>query len=163
MKIFITGESGVGKTTLIEEIGEILKSKGIKISGFITKEERKDGKRIGFKIVDLVSKKEYLFASKLISSEIKFGNYFLHIENLEKVLNESLKIPFKYLIIDEIGKMEFYSNFFKEKVFNLMKSEKNIISVLHRDFVDIFKNYGKIFILTRENRDSIKKEILKLI
>lgn len=163
MKIFITGESGVGKTTLIEEIVEILKSKGGIVSGFITKEERLKGKRVGFKIVDLISKKEYLFASKSIQSKIKFGSYYLHLENLEKVLNESLKIKYEYLIIDEIGKMEFYSNFFKEKIFELMKSEKNIISVLHRDFVENFKNYGKIFTLTRENRDSIKKEVLKLI
>lgn len=163
MKIFITGESGVGKTTLIEEIGVFLIKKGINVSGFITKEERREGKRIGFKIIELISKKEYIFASKIIQSNVKFGSYFLLLENLEKVLNESINRNYKYLIIDEIGKMEFYSKYFKEKIFDLMKTDKNIIAVLHRDFVDNFKIYGKIFILTRENRNYIKDEILKLI
>ncbi|MCX8095271.1 MAG: NTPase [Caldisericia bacterium] len=163
MKIFITGESGVGKTTLIEEISNELIKNGIKISGFITKEDRREGKRIGFKIVEILSKKEYLFASKLIESKIKFGTYFLHIENLEKILSDSLKKSFDFLIIDEIGKMEFYSNYFKETIFELMKSNKNIIAVLHRNFVDIFKIYGKIFILTRDNKISVKKDILKII
>lgn len=163
MKIFITGESGVGKTTLIEEIVDSLIKKGIKISGFITKEERREGKRMGFKIMELISKKEYIFASKIIQSNVKFGSYFLHLENLEKVLSESVNKNYKYLIIDEIGKMEFYSKFFKEKIFDLMKSDKNIIAVLHRDFVDNFKIYGKIFVLTRENKNYIKDEIIKLI
>lgn len=163
MKIFITGESGVGKTTLIEEISDFLIKKGFNISGFITKEERREGKRIGFKIIELITKKEYLFASKIIQSNVKFGSYFLHLENLEKVLDDSLKKTFQYLIIDEIGKMEFYSKYFKDEIFKLMGSDKNIIAVLHRDYVDKFKIYGKIFILNRENKNHIKNDILKLI
>jgi len=163
LKIFITGESGVGKTTLIEEISEILEKNGVKISGFITKEERVQGKRVGFKIIDLIDKKEYLFASKIFESGIKFGSYHLHIKNLEEVLRKSINYKYEYLIIDEIGKMEFYSNYFKEVVNNLVKSDKNIVAVLHRDFIENFNKYGKIYVLYRYNKEEIKNEILKTI
>lgn len=163
MKIFITGESGVGKTTIIEEISKILLKKGFKISGFITKEIREKGVRVGFKIIDLNRNIEMIFASKLIETDVKFGSYYLNIKNLEETLKEILKKDFDFLIIDEIGKMEFYSTLFKEKIFELMKSDKKIIAVLHRNFVEDFKIYGKIFILNRNNKEFIKNEILKLI
>jgi len=59
--------------------------------------------------------------------------------------------------------MEFYSKNFRENINYLMKSETNILSTLHRDFVENFKIYGKIFTLTSNNREIVKNEILKLM
>ena len=53
MRIFITGMPGVGKTTLALKIAEGLKDLGYKVGGFITKEIRKNGRRVGFKIITL--------------------------------------------------------------------------------------------------------------
>lgn len=114
MKIFITGEVKVGKTTLIKEISEILIKNGYKISGFITTDVVKEEKRVGFNIIDIVTKEERLFASKLIKTEQKFGSYYLNIKNLDKTLENVLKREYDFLIIDEIGKMEFYSKIFIE-------------------------------------------------
>jgi nucleoside-triphosphatase len=163
LKIFITGESGVGKTTLIEEISKILIKNKFTISGFITKEIRESGKRVGFKIIDLNSNIEKIFASKIYTTPYKFGSYYLNIENLDDILKQSLKRDFYFLIIDEIGKMEFYSSFFKNKINEIMKKDIKLLATLHRDFIDSFKNYGKIFVLTNSNRDKVKYEILRII
>ncbi|MGB9749806.1 MAG: NTPase [Caldisericia bacterium] len=162
MKIFITGESGVGKTTLIKEISDILIKREFKISGFITTDFILKGKRIGFNIVDINTKEERIFASKNIKLDFKFGSYYLNIKNLDEIFNKVLKRNYEILIIDEIGKMEFYSENFKEKIDNLMKSETKILATLHRDFVEKYKIYGNIFILTKENKEKIKNEILKI-
>lgn len=163
MKIFITGEPRVGKTTLIKEISNILIIKGYKTSGFITTDLISNGYRTGFNIIDLMTKEERIFASKNIKTGYKFGSYYLNIENLEEIFNRVIKSDFDILIIDEIGKMEFYSKKFKDKIFEIMKSNINILATLHRDFVEQFKIYGKFFVLNKNNKENIKNEILKLI
>ncbi|MGQ9845726.1 MAG: nucleoside-triphosphatase [Caldisericia bacterium] len=163
MKIFITGEVKVGKTTLIKEISEILIKSGYKISGFITTDVLKEGKRVGFNIIDIVTKEERLFASKLIKTEQKFGSYYLNIKNLDKTLENILKREYDFLIIDEIGKMEFYSKIFIESIENIVKKDINLLATLHRDFIVNYQNYGIIYVLTLNNREKIKNEILKIV
>lgn len=163
MKIFITGEPKIGKTTLIKELSDLLMKRGVEISGFITSDLISEGKRVGFNIIDIVTKEERIFASKNIETKYKFGSYYLNIDNLDEIFNKIVKGDYEVLIIDEIGKMEFCSKNFREKINYLMKSETNILSTLHRDFVENFKIYGKIFTLTSNNREIVKNEILKLM
>lgn len=57
MNIFITGNPGCGKSTLIKKLLEGIAGK--KVSGMITPEIRVDGVREGFKIIDLASGKDW--------------------------------------------------------------------------------------------------------
>ncbi|BAL80279.1 NTPase [Caldisericum exile] len=158
-KIFITGNPACGKTTLIKEIGELLKIKGVAFSGFITEEIREKGFRKGFTIEDLKTKEKLIFASLEGFSNIKFGKYFLNIENFERIALKVFDDSPKIVLIDEIGKMEFYSNKFRKYFLENLQRNKNIVGTLHRDFVKDFEQY-KIYTLTRENYQKIKHEIL---
>ncbi|XP_059981842.1 cancer-related nucleoside-triphosphatase isoform X2 [Lagenorhynchus albirostris] len=51
--VFLTGPPGVGKTTLIQKVSEVLKSSGVPVDGFYTEEVRQGGRRIGFDVVTL--------------------------------------------------------------------------------------------------------------
>jgi nucleoside-triphosphatase len=51
MRLFLTGNPGVGKTTLIRAVVERLE--GITSAGFYTEEIRQIGQRTGFRIVTL--------------------------------------------------------------------------------------------------------------
>ena len=54
MILLLTGAPGIGKTTAILKAVEMLKSrKKIIVGGMITKEIRKNDKRIGFQLIDL--------------------------------------------------------------------------------------------------------------
>lgn len=162
MKIFITGEPGVGKTTLLKNISLFLKEKEIPFSGFITEEIRREGKRIGFKIVDLETHKEEIFADISKKTPIKFGKYFLDIKNFESI---ALKVfsQRNIILIDEIGKMEFFSKNFRELLFKNIEENINLIATLHRDFVKDFKKYGEIFNLSYENRRELKDKIINIL
>jgi nucleoside-triphosphatase len=64
------------------------------------------------------------------------------------------------VIIDEIGKMEFYSRSFKYYLFKNLEKDVNLIATLHRDFVKDFSCY-EILTLTRENYSDIKNHIIE--
>ncbi len=46
--VFLTGRPGVGKTTVIERALQMMGD--IEMHGFITREMREDGRRVGFRI-----------------------------------------------------------------------------------------------------------------
>lgn len=165
MRIFITGMPGVGKTTLALKIAEKLKDLGYKVGGFITKEIRKNGKRVGFKIITLDTNEETVLAY-VGDGKIKVGKYAVFIENLDKVGVEAIKRALKdadIIVIDELGTMEFKSKKFSEVVDEVIKSDKPLLATLHRNWVNKFKDKGRIYTLTVENRDKLFKEILNNI
>ncbi len=165
MKIFLTGLPGCGKTTVLLKVIEILKQRGLKIGGIITPEKRIGQKRIGFLVKDIYSGKERLLASSDYKFGPRLGKYRVNLDNFEKIALPALQFAFKncdLIAIDEIGKMEFFSEKFKQKVFEILNSDKRVIAVLHRSFVFQFKDYGKIFEVTIENRENLPKEIAQL-
>jgi len=162
VKIFITGNPGCGKTTLIKEIVLHFKEKDIPLSGFITEEVRKGNTRIGFGIQDLKTLEKKVFASTENVTQYRFGKYYLDLSNFESIALKAFERR-DFVLIDEIGKMEFYSVKFKDLLIENLDKDINIIATLHRDFVVDFKKYGKVFYLTRENFENTKEEILKII
>jgi len=162
VKIFITGNPGCGKTTLIKEIVLHFKEKDIPLSGFITEEMRKGNTRIGFGIQDLKTLEEKVFASTENVTQYRFGKYYLDLSNFESIALKAFESR-DFVLIDEIGKMEFYSVKFKDLLIENLDKDINIIATLHRDFVVDFKKNGKVFYLARENFENTKKEILKII
>jgi nucleoside-triphosphatase len=162
--VFITGLPGCGKTTLIKEILKELKNPA---KGFFTEEIRDKGKRIGFKIVTL-SKKEGILAKIGFESPYKVSKYGVVLKDLEEIgvkeIEEGLKGDF-LIVVDEIGKMELFSNKFKELILRALDSKNKVIGTIilaSNSFCDKIKKRKdtKIFYLKKENRGKVKKEIL---
>jgi nucleoside-triphosphatase len=165
VKVFLTGLPGCGKSTVLLKAIEILKQKGLKIGGIITPEKRVGEKRVAFLVKDIYSGKEGILASVDQKFGPRLGKYKINLEDFEKVALPALEFAIKncdLIAIDEIGKMEYFSEKFKQKVFEILNSDKKVIAVLHRNFVPQFKNYGKIFEVTKENRESLPDKIVEL-
>ncbi|RLJ71319.1 nucleoside-triphosphatase [Hydrogenivirga caldilitoris] len=172
MKIFITGEPGVGKTTLIKKIVQRL---GDKALGFWTQEvrDRKTRRRIGFKVVTTEGK-EALFASKNFTSKHLVGSYGVNVKRFEEVvlpiLKRALKERDKVIVIDEVGKMELFSKEFRELVSSIARDPKSkILATLpirdvHPLVRELRKLQGAVLIeLTRSNREGMEEEVMKLL
>ncbi|MCM8763094.1 MAG: NTPase [Candidatus Omnitrophica bacterium] len=161
--ILLTGRPRSGKTTLLKQIIKDLKASS---GGFYTEEIIKDNKRIGFKLITLDGK-EGILAKEGLESKFRLGRYGINLKDLEEIGVRAIKEALKnkdVVIIDEIGKMELFSQKFKEVVLEALNSEKRIIGVVHRENRGFLKDIKsrpdiELFELNLENQ----KEILERI
>jgi len=163
--ILITGLPGVGKTTLIKKIFEELKD--LHPVGFYTEEIREEGVRKGFELISLDGRRG-LLSHKNIKSRNRVGKYKVDVKSFDEFLDS---IPFLHpsthlIIIDEIGKMECFSDKFKKILMDILDSEKWVIAAIALKGSELIAEVKKredikLFEIMKNNRDSLLSEILK--
>jgi len=168
VRIFLTGLPGCGKSTILLNVIEILKQKGVKIGGIITPEKREKGERIAFLVKDVYSGKEN-FLAKLQAGEknkLKVGKYVVFKEEFEEIALPALDFALKncdIIVIDEIGRMESFSEKFMEVVKEILESDKPILAVVHRKFVKNFQTFGEIVWVTKDKVNELTNKIVDKI
>ena len=163
MKLALTGRPGIGKTTACLRIYEKLKNE-IKISGFVTKEVREGGRRIGFKLVNLESGEEEWLA-KVGEGKVKVGKYAVFVENLDSFL-DSISMDSDMLIIDEVGPMELKSRKFVGFVEEVLDKDCVVLTIHYKSRHPLLEKIRRTFdviVLTEENRDRIVEEVVNLV
>lgn len=168
MKILITGPPKCGKTTFIKNLFKELKD--LKPAGFYTEEIRAGGNRVGFEIYDQDFKFCGTLAHIKFNTPYKVSKYCVDVENFEKFLKKLNLEEYKIIIIDEIGKMEVFSDYFKKLIIKILNSDKvfiGTIALYGNPFIEEIKKKKdlKIFNLEFEKRDVIlniiKEELWK--
>jgi len=136
-----------------------------KVSGFVTPEIKINDVRQGFKIIDLVSKEEEILASLNIKHGPSVSRYKVNVEGIDSIMDKFLENyeSSEYVIIDEIGMMEFYSKKFRETVRMVLSSDKKVVATLSKKFVKEYKDKGQIYTLTRENFDDVFDKVWRQI
>lgn len=163
--IFLTGAPSSGKTTVIKKL---LSRLNYPVSGFYTEEERIAGKRIGFLMKTVDGKKGYL-AHQDIRSDISIRRYGVSLENIEQIAVPSI-IPKNrnIIILDEIGKMECYSEVFRRAALGALDSQNIVIGTITfggDEFILGIKRRDdtEIHEVTPENRDMLPEMISRKI
>ena len=163
--VLITGPPGIGKTSLIKKVERELAD--LLPVGFYTEEIRENGVRKGFELISLAGQKA-LLSHVDNRSPYRVSKYGVDIKNFEGFLNS---IPFfdqeiEIVIIDEIGKMECFSEKFEEIVRKLLDSRKVLISTIAlkgSGFIEEVKkrNDIRLFEISPANRDSLLSKVLQ--
>ncbi|MGB9854364.1 MAG: NTPase [Candidatus Bathyarchaeales archaeon] len=172
-RIFLlTGSPGIGKTTILLKIVEALKAKGYRVGGMVSREVREGGTRIGFEILNLETKERGWLAHVNQKTGPQVGKYRVNLEDLNNTGVGAIISTVKdceFVIIDEIGPMELFSEKFKQAVKEAVESGKLVIGALHwraKDkLIEMVKarEDAEIFTVTYENRDGLYQHILEKI
>ncbi len=159
----LTGMPGSGKTSLIRQVTLQL---GDKAGGFYTEEIRNNGVRQGFRIVTLGGQSAPL-AHINIRSPYRVSKYGVDIAGLEQVGVVALKEAARrgeVVVVDEIGKMELFSENFKAAVLEIIESGQKVLGtiMLKSDpWADEIKKKPQVKLInvTRNNHPQVLAEI----
>jgi len=168
IKILLTGLPGCGKTTALMQIVDNLDCE--KIAGFYTQEIRKNDTRKGFRWASLDGATGTL-AHIDIKGPFRVGKYGVDVAAFEKSVVPILdfkQTDAELFVIDEIGKMECFSEKFVTAVHRLFASDKSVLATVAQKgggLISEVKNYPgmKLFNLTRQGRDKTIAEILQIL
>jgi len=154
----------VGKTTLVKKFVEELKQ--FHPVGFYTEEIREKGTRKGFELISLDGRRG-LLSHIDIQSPHRVGKYKVDVKGFGAFLGSIplLNLSTRLVIIDEIGKMECFSERFKECLTACLNSEKWVLATIALKgggFIEEVKRRHdiKLFEITQRNRDSLLLDIL---
>lgn len=159
----LTGMPGTGKTSLIKQA---IAGVGDKVGGFFTEEVRAGGVRQGFRIVTLDNQTSPL-AGVDIRSPHRVSKYGVDIRGLEEVGVTALQQASReceIVVIDEIGKMELFSDKFKSTVLEIIESDHKVLGtvMLKSDpWADCLKRKPQVQLITvtRNNHREVLEEI----
>ena len=172
VKIGITGLPSAGKTFALKKVIEMLESEGHTVGGMLTEPIVKKSRRVGFFVMDWLTKQRGVFAHKDYDSRISVGRYGVDLNTLEDIGVEALRratTDSDIIIIDEVGKMEVESEPFIEAVKDALDSGKPLILTLHKKsrnplLQDIRRRDDiRILEVTPVNRNILPYKIVKLM
>ena len=162
-RILLTGPPGCGKTTVVRKVADLLRGGA---SGFFTDEVRDDkGQRIGFQVTSLDGKQGEL-ARKGPGAGPRVGSYLVNVKDFERIVLPSLEVEAgRVLLIDEIGKMECFSEEFIRRVEKAFEAETSILATIPLRgggaFIDSFRRRqdAETVLVTRENREALPEQL----
>jgi len=161
--ILLTGRPGCGKTTLIEGVVSRIERPAV---GFITREVREEGFRVGFSVRTLDGK-EGILAHVSAGSLRRVGKYGVLVETVDQLAVPSLMTASSgtIVVIDEIGKMECLSSLFRKTVLEVLDSPNTVLATI-AEKGDFFMRGVKsrkdvcVITVTPSNRDALVSSLV---
>lgn len=165
--ILLTGQPGIGKTTVIKTVVSQLDPENV--AGFWSEEIRERGGRVGFSIETLAGRRG-LLAHVALKEGPRVGKYRVNIEDIDTIVVPELALACesgRIIIIDEIASMELHSQAFKKEVWRCLDARQVLGSIQARrhSFLDEVRSRADVRIieLTIRNRDQLPLQVLELL
>jgi nucleoside-triphosphatase len=161
--ILLTGPPGCGKTTLIEKIVQRI---GRFCTGFITREMRQKGKRVGFAI-NTLSGEHATMAHIDIRDQYRVGRYGVDLQQIDRLAPPAMipQSPQEIVVVDEIGKMKCLSRLFRKTLLQVLDGPNIVlgsISLKGDAFISAVKHRPDVRLMqvSPMNRETLDSDIL---
>ncbi|HDI52189.1 MAG TPA: NTPase [Bacteroidetes bacterium] len=164
VNILLTGNPGVGKTTLIQKIIAQINQPAI---GFYTVEIRQGRNRVGFEIVTLDGQRGIL-AHQDFHSSFRVGKYGVNLIDLENIgvvaLQKGLQSD-SLIVVDEIGKMELFSQKFQKVIWMILDSSNPFLATVTKRPNSVATRIKarkdvQLYEITKSNRNEMVERIV---
>lgn len=160
----VTGRPGVGKTTLVERV---VKRLNRPVGGFYTREIRDRGRRVGFSLSTWEGHTGTM-SHVDFDSPYRVGKYGVNIQVVDDIGVPAIRQAVaagKLVVIDELGRMELFSEPFRRAVLDTLESDVPLLGAIQErphPFLDEIRKRPDVDIIriTLENRDELVGEIV---
>ena len=160
-RIAITGQPGVGKTTVCRAVaGRLDRSTG----GMVCSNIIEEGRRVGFELLDLQTGVKGVLAH-IRGGGPSVGKYHVNMPDLDKIGVRAIlsALATDLIVIDEIAPMELKSQRFVQAVEGALVSDRDMLVVLHQrsthPLAERIRAEFDLITVTKDNRDVIADEI----
>jgi nucleoside-triphosphatase len=164
-RLLIAGRPGAGKTTVLSRLSELLQEAGVPLAGFLTRELRRRGRRVGFEIETFQGERGVL-AHVELPGPPRVGRYGVDLEAFEALALPTMQRPGekRVVLVDELGKMELASMRFREAAIALFDHPGPIVATVQErphPFTARLKGRAEVetLPLTPANRDRLPGEL----
>lgn len=163
--LLLTGAPGVGKTTVVVRLAELLPE--ARLAGFVTAEERDArGRREGF-VARAFDGTEATIANVRQARPPRVGKYGVDVPALDRLSHAQLgsETGADLYLVDEIGKMECLAPEFVRAMTRLLDGPRPIVATVglrgHGLIADVKRWPGsELWQVTRQNRDALPERAL---
>jgi nucleoside-triphosphatase len=170
MNLLLTGNPGVGKTTIVRKVVQALRD-ALPLGGFLTEEIRERKQRVGFRIIALDTQDGAILSHVNIEGPYRVGRYGVCIEAMTDLAIPAVRRALesgKVMVVDEIGRMECFSPDFLQVIHECLESERTFFAVLQQrrlPFLDAIRDRDDVELIevNERNRDSIPGGIVEHI
>lgn len=127
--LLLTGRPGVGKTTVVERV---VKNLSMPAGGFYTREIREGRRRVGFRLATWDGKSG-IMSHVRFDTPYRVGKYGVDIRVIDKIgvpaIQEAMTSG-NIIVIDELGRMELFSETFQETVWKALERKLPLLGVI---------------------------------
>ena len=171
MIVLLTGRPGIGKSTALSRIADMLGRR--RCAGLLAKEILRDGERIGFSSYGLRCKESVVLAHKEIRTGRYIEDFGVDPEALDGLCEKESAAAedkeVRLVVLDEIGRMQMMSEGFKRLLEKTADSSRHLIATIClEDEIEYIREFKKregvrLFVLDEENREEIPLEVCRLV
>ena len=164
----LTGRPRVGKSTALERTIEILEASGFTPGGVMAPAIYRDGERVGFQLVDVLSGATVDMAHVDFASGPSVGKYHVDVDAVDRLSAAAFDQAHgraDLFVVDEIAPMEISSDVFVEAVANALDSNTPLVGVVHRSDDGFIKSVKarpdtEVITVTTANRESVPARLV---